>query len=139
MIRSAALLLLIFLVVGRCSAAVQGPHIFTPVGASINASPPRIILGALPYGEKVDSILVRQLTIQGLPEPANLSRIDLSKAGGVQVIKQEKTPDGLVLTLNIDLRQLPATAPLAALSRKSYGWRQIRAMNPKSWFRSLAG
>ena len=118
MTRISALLLLVALVVGRCSAAVQEPRILTPVENSISASPSRIILGALPYGEKDDSILTRQLTIQGLPEPVNLAGIDLSQAGGVQVIKQEKTPDGLVLTLNIDLRQFASKQPFGSFIKK---------------------
>ena len=112
------MLLVVALVVGRCSATVQEPRILAPVGISISTSPSRIILGALPYGEKDDSVLTRQMTIQGLSESVSLARIDLSQAEGVQVMKQEKTPDGLVLTLNIDLRQFARNQPFGIFIKK---------------------
>ena len=119
MIRLSIFLLLVILAVARCSAAAPELGIPTPVGVSIKVTPPRIILGALPYGEKDDFVLTRKLTIQGLPTPANLAEIDLSQAGGVQVVRQEKIPDGLVMTLNIDLRQFVGNNPFGGFIKKT--------------------
>jgi len=71
----------------------------------IKATPSHIMLGSLPYGSKDNSILTRDLTLQGFLQGTSLTNIDLSHAEGIQILGRRDLPGGEVLTLAINVRQ----------------------------------
>jgi O-antigen ligase len=115
-------ILLALILVGSCffanQVSAQLNNADGVFNAAIRVSPSRIILGALPYGSKDDSVLTREVQIQGLTGKSILKVIDLSHAEGVEVLARNDSSDGITLRLGIDVNKFSKNQPYGIFINK---------------------